>query len=143
MIIFNLKCKQCSFEFEGWFDNSLEFEKQKKNKLISCPSCNCFKVKKSLMSPNLFSKSNSKKNRNYKNDVKKNLASNINKYKKIIEKNFDYVGDNFSEEAKKMKYGEIKERPIYGDASIDQTKDLLAEEIDIVPLPWTSNKKAN
>ena len=95
------------------------------------------------MSPNLFSKSNSKKNRHYKNDVKKNLASNINKYKKIIEKNFDYVGDNFSEEAKKMKYGEIKERPIYGDASIDQTKDLLAEEIDIVPLPWTSNKKAN
>ena len=143
MIIFNLKCKQCSFEFEGWFDSSVEFEKQKKNKLISCPSCHCVKINKSLMSPNLFSKSNSKHNKELTKNTKKNLANNINKYKEIIEKNFDYVGDNFTEEAKKMKYGEIKERPIYGDASIDQTKDLLEEEIDIVPLPWPSNKKIN
>jgi len=139
MIVFNLMCKDCNIEFEGWFDNSFEFEKQKKNKLINCPSCNGYKINKSLMAPNLASKSNSKK----KNNAKKNLANNIDKYKKVIEKNFDYVGDNFSEEAKKMKYGEIDERPIYGEANIEQTKDLLSEEIDIVTLPWSSNKKFN
>ena len=42
-----------------------------------------------------------------------------------------------------MKYGEIDERPIYGEASLDQTKELLDEEISIVPLPWTPSKKTN
>ena len=91
------------------------------------------------MSPNLSKKSNAKKHT--KN--KKTVINNIKKYKKIIEKNFDYVGSNFTEEAKKMKYGEIEERPIYGEASLDQTKDLINEEISVVPLPWTPSKKAN
>ena len=91
------------------------------------------------MSPNLSKKSNAKKP--IKN--KKTVINNIKKYKKIIEKNFDYVGSNFTEEAKKMKYGEIDERPIYGEASLDQTKELLDEEISVVPLPWTPSKKTN
>ena len=62
---------------------------------------------------------------------------------RIIEKNYDYVGDKFTEEAKKIKYGEIKERPIYGEASLEQTKELLEEEINIMPLPWSPSKKNN
>ena len=61
MIVFNLICKNCNFIFEGWFDNSNEFEKQKRKKLINCPSCNSESIKKSLMSPNISTKSNSKK----------------------------------------------------------------------------------
>ena len=63
--------------------------------------------------------------------------------KKIIEDNFDYVGDNFTEEAKKIKYGEIEDRPIYGEATVEQTKELIDEEISITPLPFQSNKKNN
>ena len=51
--------------------------------------------------------------------------------------------NNFTEEAKKIKYGETKDRPIYGEASIEQTKELMEEEIPVVPLPWTSSKKTN
>ena len=91
------------------------------------------------MSPNLSKKTNSKKH--IKNN--KTVINNINKYKKIIEKNFDYVGSNFTDEAKKMKYGEIDERPIYGEANLEQTKELLDEEISVVPLPWTPSKKTN
>ena len=91
------------------------------------------------MAPNLSIKTNSKKI----NNQKKIIANNIKKYKKIIEKNFDYVGDNFTEEAKKMKYGEVNERPIYGEANHEQTKELIEEEISIVPLPWSSSKKTN
>tara|TARA_B100000945_G_scaffold233864_1_gene190169 strand:+ start:109 stop:525 length:417 start_codon:yes stop_codon:yes gene_type:complete len=138
MIVFNLECKICSASFEGWFDNSSEFEKQKKEKLISCPSCNSDSVKKSLVAPNLSKKSNAKKKK-----IKKTIASNISKYKKIIEDNFDYVGDNFTEEAKKIKYGEIEDRPIYGEATLEQTKELIDEEINIVPLPFNNNKKTN
>ena len=139
MIVFNLVCKSCQFKFEGCFDNSKDYEKQLRKNFINCPNCNSSSIKKFLMSPNLSKKSNAKKT--IKN--KKTVINNIKKYKKIIEKNFDYVGSNFTEEAKKMKYGEIDERPIYGEASLDQTKELLDEEISVVPLPWTPSKKTN
>ena len=90
------------------------------------------------MAPNLSKKNNSKKIK-----IKKAMINDIKKYKKIIEKNFDYVGDNFTEEAKKIKYGETEDRPIYGEASMEQTKELMEEEIPVVPLPWTSSKKTN
>ena len=137
MIVFNLVCNTCRFNFEGWFENTKEFNKQKKTNLVSCPSCNSNKVDKGLMAPNITRKSNSK-NKN----IKKPIASNISKLKKIVEKNFDYVGDKFSEEAKKIKYGETKDRSIYGEATLEQTKELIDEEIDIVPLPF-SPKKTN
>ena len=89
------------------------------------------------MAPNVTRKSNSKISK--KN---KSVASNIKKLKKIIENQFDYVGDKFTEEAKKIKYGEVKERAIYGEASIEQTKELIDEDIDVLPLPF-STKKTN
>ena len=58
----------------------------------------------------------------------------------MVEKNFDYVGDKFTEEAKKIKYGEAIERSIYGEATIEQTKELIDEEIDVLPLPFSSKK---
>jgi len=138
VIIFNLICSECDFFFEGWFDNTKEFNNQKKRKLINCPNCENSNIKKALVAPNVSKKSNSKTIKN-----KKTLASNINKIKKIVEENFDYVGDNFSEEAKKIKYGETKDRPIYGEATIEQTKELFEEDINVTPLPFQSNKKIN
>ena len=138
MIVFNLICKNCLLQFEGWFDNSKDFEKQNKSNYINCPSCESASIKKSLMAPNISRKTNSKKN-----IINKTFINKINKYKKIIEKNFDYVGSNFTEEAKKMKYGEVEERSIYGEANLEQTKELLEEEISVVALPWNSEKKTN
>ena len=137
MIVFNIVCKECSYSFEGWFENSNEFTKQKKRNLVLCPSCNSNNVNKGLMAPNVGKKTNSKNQK-----IKTSLASNIKKLKKIIEKDFDYVGDKFTEEAKKIKYGESKDRSIYGEATLEQTKELLEEEIDITPLPF-STKKTN
>ena len=139
MIVFNLICTTCSSQFEGCFDTSADFEKQKRKKIINCPSCNSHSVKKSLMTPNLSAKNNNKKDIK----LKKTMVNSIKKYKKIIEKNFDYVGESFTEEAKKMKYNEIEERPIYGEVTLEQTKELVEEEISIVPLPWTPTKKIN
>ena len=72
MIVFNLKCLSCDYKFEGWFESSKEFSKQKKNDLISCPSCENHVIEKDLMTPNLSKKTNTK---NYK--TKKTIASNI------------------------------------------------------------------
>tara|TARA_B100000965_G_C19438591_1_gene689781 strand:+ start:442 stop:858 length:417 start_codon:yes stop_codon:yes gene_type:complete len=138
VIVFNLICTECEYPFEGWFDNTLAFNNQKKNKLINCPNCESSNIKKTLVAPNISKKSNSKKIKN-----KKTLASNINKIKKIVEENFDYVGEKFTEEAKKIKYGESNDRPIYGEATVEQTKELIDEDISITPLPFQSNKKTN
>ena len=137
MIVFNLNCSDCTFLFEGWFENTKDYNKQIKRGLVSCPSCNSINIKKGLMAPNLAKKSNTKISK--KNN---SIASNVKKLKKIIEKEFDYVGDKFTEEAKKIKYGEVKERSIYGEASIEQTKELMEENIDVLPLPF-STKKTN
>ena len=138
MIVFNLICSECDYSFEGWFDNTKIFNKQKKEKLINCPSCESLNIKKALVAPNVSKKSNSKTVKN-----KKTFASNIKKIKKIVEENFDYVGDSFSKEAKKIKYGETKDRPIYGEATIEQTKELIEEDINVTSLPFQINKKIN
>ena len=91
-----------------------------------------------MVAPNISKKSNSKDK-----NIKKSLATNISNLKKIVEKNFDYVGDEFTKEAKKIKYGETKERPIYGEATIEETKELIDEEINVVPLPFAPTKKTN
>ena len=97
MIVFNLICKDCEYTFEGWFDNAAAFNSQKRRKLITCPNCERDNIKKALVAPNVGKKSNSKILKN-----KKTLASNIKKIKKIVEENFDYVGDQFTDEAKKI-----------------------------------------
>ena len=137
MIVFNLNCSACNFSFEGWFENTKDYNKQIKQGLVSCPSCNNIQIKKGLMAPNIAKKSNVKFSKS-----NKSIASNVKKLKKIIEKEFDYVGDKFTEEAKKIKYGEVKERAIYGEASFEQTKELMDEDIDVLPLPF-STKKTN
>ncbi len=60
MIIFNIKCQDCEYEFEGWFESSKEYKNQKKKNLINCPSCDSNNIDKGLMAPNLNKKSNSK-----------------------------------------------------------------------------------
>ena len=137
MIVFNLNCSDCASSFEGWFENTKDYNNQIRKGLLTCPSCNSTQIKKGLMAPNVSKKSNSKISKR-----NKSIASNVKKLKKIIEKEFDYVGDKFTEEAKKIKYGETKERAIYGEASIEQTKELMDEDIDVLPLPF-STKKTN
>ena len=137
MIVFNLNCSDCAFSFEGWFENTNDYNKQIKKGLLTCPSCNNTQIKKGLMAPSVSKKSNSKISKR-----NKSIASNVKKLKKIIEKEFDYVGDKFTEEAKKIKYGEVEQRAIYGEASIEQTKELINEDIEVLPLPF-STKKTN
>ena len=53
--------------------------------------------------------------------------------KRIIA-NTDDVGDKFAEEARKIHYGETKERSIRGRASADETQALLEEGIAVLPM---------
>ena len=143
MILFDLQCEK-NHKFECWFSSSSNYEEQLKNKMIACPYCNSTKIQKSLMAPNINTKSNSKKSK--KNNKKKlaqnNLENQIKKFRKYIEKNTDNVGKNFAEEARKIYYGETKSRPIRGESTENEAQELAEEGIPFSQLPWHSKEDA-
>jgi hypothetical protein len=54
----------------------------------------------------------------------------------VVEKNFDNVGEDFAEEARKIHHGEVEKRNIYGDTSKREAQELREEGIDISQMPW-------
>ena len=134
MIKYSLNCKNCNLTFESWFASSKEFDKTEKKKLINCHKCNSLKIDKSLMAPSI-NKKNSEKDQNqirkYK-DIKK-----TNEYQKFIKNNFEYVGENFTYEARSIHYNNKKnDKGIYGTASKKDLKELSEEGIDTQIIPW-------
>ena len=132
MIKYNLTCK-CGSTFESWFLNSSGFDSLYKKKLIKCIYCGSLSVKKSVMAPNLSSKSNKifKKTKLEKN-IKKQLL-NVRKY---IEKNCKNVGENFTREARSIHYDKKTSQGIYGKATPEETSELLEEGIEVATIPW-------
>ena len=138
MIKYNLICR-CGKTFESWFSSSNEYEVLKKKKLINCIYCNNSSVKKTVMAPNLSSKSNKITTKvKLESKIKKELI-NIRKY---IEKNCKNVGDNFSQEARSIYYDKKTSKGIYGKATPEETDELIEEGIDVATIPWV-NKVEN
>jgi hypothetical protein len=137
MIKYNLTCK-CGKNFESWFLNSSEFDLLAKRKFIKCIYCDSTKVKKSVMAPNLFSKTNKiDKKIKLEKSIKKQLV-NIRRY---IEKNCKNVGDNFTREARSIHYDKKNSQGIYGRATPEETSELIDEGIEIATIPWVDNSE--
>ena len=144
MILYQLQCEH-EHEFEAWFKDSRAFEKQAKRNLLSCPECGSEKVNKALMAPRI-GKSQQKvtparERNNLSSDVKltpeaRELREKLKDLRKEVEKNCDYVGDNFAEEARKIHYGEANPKNIYGEASLEDAKELADEGVEFTPIPW-------
>ena len=137
MIKYNLKCNE-GHEFESWFSNSEEFDKLNKKKLLECIYCSSKKINKSIMSPSIFSsKEKDKKiegtNDNFKD--KKNKLLNLRKY---IEKNFDYVGNDFSKKVREVYYDKKNKKSIYGTTTAKERDELAEEGIDLISIPWVN-----
>ena len=137
MIKYNLICK-CGKTFESWFSSSHEFDSLSKKKLIKCIYCESSAIKKSVMAPNLSSKTNklSKKTK-LKSNIKKQLLD----FRKYIEKNCKNVGENFSREARSIHYENKISQGIYGKASPEETSELIEEGIDVVTIPWVDKSE--
>ena len=132
MIKYNLVC-ECGKVFESWFSSSNEYDSLKKKKLINCIYCDSAKIKKSVMAPNLSSKSNKILN---KSKFEKKVTKQLYEFRKYIEKNCRDVGSNFPQEARKIHYDKKNSKGIYGKATSQETSELLEEGIDVVTIPW-------
>ena len=135
MIKYNLKCHN-NHEFESWFSNSNEFDKLNKKKLLDCIYCSSKRITKSIMAPMV---SVVKKNTNNSTKLNKNLASekeNLLKLRKFIEKNFEYVGKDFSKKVREIYYDKKSKKTIYGTTTKKEREDLIEEGIDLISVPW-------
>lgn len=130
MIKYQLRCDG-DHEFEGWFRNSAEFDLQSREGLLYCPVCGTDAVAKAIMSPAVAS-SEARAERLEK--MRRSIARAAARARDYVEKNFDYVGEKFPEEARKIHYGETPARGIYGEASGKEVKDLIEEGVEIAPL---------
>ena len=139
MIKYSLICDN-DHVFEAWFSDSESFEKQNKKNLISCLTCSSTKIKKDIMAPRISS-GKQKTNRFYQKKDKVEMI--LNKVRKHVESNFDYVGDKFADEARAIHYGEKEEREIYGETSIHDAVELIEEGINVEPLPGINPKIKN
>ena len=142
MIKYNLVCKQCNKIFDSWFSSSKEYEKLKKLKHINCHNCNSLEVDKSLMSPNVLNSKNEKLDK-IKTKKLANIKKTIKEYQKFIKNNFKYVGENFAYEARSIHYKNKKTttKGIYGNASLEELKDLKEEGIETEVFPWVNEKE--
>jgi hypothetical protein len=132
MISFNLTCSK-GHEFGGWFPSSDSFDKQVAKKQIPCPDCGDTAVSKAIMAPAVAAKSTVKATR--KAEAAK-LRKMLGEVRDHVEKNFDDVGDDFPEEARRIYYGESEAREIYGNASDQEAEELAEEGVPVGRLPW-------
>ena len=139
MIKYNLKCHN-DHEFESWFSSSEEFEKLTKRKLLECIYCSSKKIDKSIMSPMV----SNLKSKNEEFDIMgkdlKNHKNNLLKLRKYIEKNFDYVGKDFSKKVREIYYDKKNKKTIYGITTPKEKKELAEEGIDLLSIPWVDKE---
>jgi hypothetical protein len=156
MIRYSLICDR-KHDFEIWFKNSADYDKQAKRGLVSCPVCNSTKVEKALMAPSLGAGTKKKRPAPARpieapasaegapaqavspvammSPQEQEFRSKLKELRDHLTKNADNVGKKFPEEARKMHYGDIEHRSIYGEASTEDAKELHEEGIEFHPLP--------
>ena len=139
MIKYNLKCDN-DHEFESWFSDSNEFNKLNKKNLLECIYCSSNKIQKSIMSPMVSgTKSTEDKNKVSLLDQKLiNEKKQLIKLREHIEKNFEFVGDKFSEKVRDVYYDKDTKKSIYGTTTPEEKKELEEEGIDLLSIPWVS-----
>ena len=151
MIRYTLRCEQ-DHSFESWFQNSAAYDSQVKRKLVTCPVCSSTKVEKAIMAPRIVSKKGRDKapvpveapaeaaapaaeSTPLMMAQERELRAKIKELRDHIVKNADNVGERFPNEARKMHYGDIEHRPIYGEASPEEARSLIDEGVEVSPLP--------
>jgi hypothetical protein len=155
MIRYALICDK-KHQFDVWFGNSADYDKQRKRSLVTCPACGSTKVEKAVMAPAV---SRTRKRAAARpvpvpapiahsapaspapepvaiiSPQEQELRARVKELRDQLIKNSDDVGSKFPEEARKMHYGEIEHRSIYGEASLEEAKEMHEEGIAFHPLP--------
>ena len=141
MKVLNLQCAH-GHGFEGWFASNDAFDSQLAQGLIACPVCSDTGIVKMLSAPRLHL-GNAKAPVGAADAPSSTAGADnsitpearwLRAVREVMAKTED-VGERFADEARKMHYGETKERGIRGQATREQAEQLVDEGIAVMPLP--------
>lgn len=148
MIRYALRCER-GHEFDSWFQSSAAYDSQHKRGLVACPMCESTKVDKAIMAPRIARKGKSKSAPKpvagpaeetssaslVMAPQERELVAKLRELRDHVLKNADNVGKKFPDEARKMHYGDVEHRAIYGEATTEEARSLIDEGIEVAPLP--------
>lgn len=127
MIRYSLACVG-EHEFEAWFSDSKAYDRQRKRRQVACPVCGSTEVHKQIMAPMVRSSDKAVP----AEVAAAKVAAEIRQH---IADTHDYVGDRFADEARSMYYGESEHRPVWGEVTPDEARELHEEGVPAMPLP--------
>jgi hypothetical protein len=143
MIKYALACEQ-GHEFESWFPSGDAYDAQAKRGFVSCPICNSTKVEKAVMAPRVAravaaqpqpAPAPEPQPVAMLSEKEREIRALLRAVREHVVQNAENVGKGFAEEARKMHYGEIDHRSIYGEATPVEARELLEEGIEVHPMP--------
>ncbi|MBB6488372.1 DUF1178 family protein [Rhizobium lusitanum] len=135
MIRYSLSCDN-AHEFEGWFSESADFDRQVASGFLTCPVCNSSAISKLLMAPSVSTARKKDEMQTLAMDAaRKEAMTKLKEAVEAIKANSEDVGAKFPEEARKIHYGEADARGIIGKATPDEAQALVEEGIEIAALP--------
>lgn len=132
MILFELRCAN-DHHFEGWFKDNATYDAQQAAGEIACPLCGATQVSKAIMAPRLNKATGQALDAQGAAQEMRRLLVGL---RQKVEESCEYVGEKFADEARKIHYGDVEERPIYGEASAEQAAELEEEGIAVGRIPW-------
>lgn len=144
MIKYTLKCPD-GHRFESWFQSSDAHDRLMAAGHVACAVCGSTKVEKAIMAPRVGAKSNGKtkaeptQERPLSGPVNPAEAA-LREIRQKFEAVAEDVGRDFVDEARAIHVGDAPERPIYGEARLDEARALANDGIKVAPLPWTTGK---
>ncbi|MBF0325672.1 DUF1178 family protein [Magnetospirillum moscoviense] len=136
MILFELRCGN-DHHFEAWFRDNATYDSQVASGAVVCPVCGDVRVAKAIMAPRLNRATGAKLDAH---DTAQEMRRLLGQIRSAVEASCDYVGDKFADEARKIHYGEAEARPIYGEASADESKALEEDGVEFARIPWVGRE---
>jgi hypothetical protein len=156
MIHYQLRCRQ-QHEFDGWFKDSASFDAQAQRGLLECPVCADVHIERALMAPAVPRKKDVRAAEPpaeapaaqqapdalpgapmtvTEGTMPDRMRAALQRLRAEVEKNCDYVGDAFADEARRIHRGESQRRGIYGETTPEQAETLQDEGIAVARIPW-------
>lgn len=140
MIKYRLTCDQ-DCEFEAWFRCSESYEVQVAMGHVECPHCGSSDIKKSIMAPTIARRSDGERQgsalagSDMAAATEAEITDVLRRFRAEVEARADYVGDAFASEVRDMHFDDKPKRDVWGEATSDEIRELLEDEIALTPVP--------
>ncbi len=156
MIHYDVQCSN-GHGFDGWFRDSAAFDAQAAGGLVECPACGDTKVRRALMAPAVgraralpapsaepvpapapvpAPRAPDAPVAVAGERLPDHMRAMLQRLRSEVEKNCDYVGEKFADEARRIHRGETSPRGIYGETTPEQAESLSDEGIEVNRIPW-------